>query len=250
MRSDSKSVAERQLDVIVPKDDVPDDPNDGLTDGLSEDCFEQINNITPPDDIITSEVLRRLREGDHESYQKVYLHWRKPVYNFVLGLTGNEDEAEDITQEIFAVLWNYRGKIDPNRNIRAFLFLVARRTAYKSNRASRIRQKYASSVWTDECDYVTSYDVVVEKEIELLKQALLQRMPPQQRKIFEMSYNGLSAEDIAEQLGIKRESVYNQLSMAKRLIRNALILIILAYAGRSYVDSSPPSTDFATVIPC
>ncbi len=203
------------------------DTHAGIAGGLSEDNLRHIGRIVAPDDIITSEVLKRLRKGDHESYEKVYLHWRKPIYKFVFSITGKEDEADDITQEIFTVLWNYRDKIDPDRNIRTFLFLVARRVAYKSNRADRIRKRYADSTWAEEIDNFTSHDIVVEKEMKLLQEALLRRMPSAQRKIFEMSHNdGLSVEEISEQLGIKRESVYNQLSKARKTIRDAILILL------------------------
>lgn len=212
--------------------------NDSLANGLSEKDIRQIKSIVPPDDIITTEVLYRLREGDHESYKKVYLHWRKPIYKFVFNLTGSAEEADDITQEIFTVLWNYKSKIDPEKNIRSFLYLVARRMIYKSNRANQIREKYTDSVWMSEKDDLTSYDIVVEKEAELLKQALLQRMPPQQRKIFEMNHHeGLSPEEIADRLGIKRESVYNQLSKARKEIRDAILLLLLVFMDISSDDA-------------
>ncbi|WP_291527824.1 RNA polymerase sigma factor [Bacteroides sp. UBA939] len=213
------------------------DTYDNLNSGLSEEELKQIRNIAPPDDIITSEVLQRLREGDHESYKKVYLHWRRPIHRFVFNLTGTEGDADDITQDIFAVLWNYREKIDPEKNIRSLLFLIARRIAYKSNQANRIRERYADSVWMDESDYFTSHDIVVEKEVQLLKQALLQRMTPQQRKIFEMSHDeGLTPEEIAERLGIKRETVYNQLSKARKTLRDAILFMLLVFMNLSPND--------------
>ena len=206
------------------------DAYNDLIGGLSEEDIRQIRSIVPLDDIITPEVLGRLREGDHESFEKIYLHWRKPIYKFVFGLTGNEEEADDITQEIFAVLWNYRNRIDTEKNIRSFLFLVARRTVYKSNRANRIRKRYANSVWMEQSDHITPHDIVEKKETELLQQALLRRMPAQQRKIFEMNHNeGLSAEEIAGRLGIKRESVYNQLSKARKTIRDAILFLLLFF---------------------
>jgi RNA polymerase sigma-70 factor (ECF subfamily) len=222
------------------------DVYDGLTEGLSEDDIRHIRSMTPPDNIITSEVLRRLREGDHESYRQVFLHWRRPIFQFVFNLIGNEKEAEDITQDIFVVLWNYRDRIDPERNIRSFLFLVARRTAYKSNRANQIRKKYANSAWMDDEDCFTSQNIVVEKEIELLKQAILRRMPSQQRKIFELSHNdGLTPEEIAERLGIKRESVYNQLSKARKAIRDAVLLLLFVF-----LSLPPDDSVLKTIIPC
>lgn len=210
-----------------------------LTDGLSEENLRQIKNVVPPDDVITSDVLRRLGQGDHESYKKIYLHWRKPIYTFVLNLTGSETEADDITQDIFAALWNYREKVDPDRNIRSFLFLVARRAIYNNHRTHQVREKYADSVWTDGNDYLTSYDIVVEKEAELLKNALLRRMPPRQREIFELSHNeGLSPEEIADRLGIKRETVYNQLSKARKEIRDAVLIMLFVFMGISSDDAA------------
>ncbi len=209
---------------------MEDNAYNSLTYGLSGEVLERIRCASFSDSIITPEVLRRLREGDHESYKKVYLHWRKPIYKFVFNLTGNEEDADDITQEIFTVLWNYRNRIDPEKNIRSFLFLVARRVAYKSNRANLIRKKYADSGWTEEIDHFTSHDIVVEKEMELIQWALLQHMSPQQRKIFEMSYNeGFSPEEIAERLGIKRASVYNQLSKARKTIRDTILFLLLTF---------------------
>ena len=200
----------------------------GLAEGLSEENIRQVQSMVALDSVITPEVLRRLREGDHESYEKVYLHWRRPIYKFLLNLTGKSDEADDLTQEIFTVLWNYRDKIDPEKNIRSFLYLIARRIAYKSNRAKQVRKRYADSVWTEEIDNFTSHDIVVEKEMELLQQAVLERMPAGQRKIFEMSHNeGLSVEEIALRLGIKRESVYNQLSKARKVIRDAILFLLI-----------------------
>ncbi len=197
---------------------------------LQNDIYNDLTGGSPEEGIITSDVLRRLRNGDHKSFEKVYLHWRRPIHKFVFNLTGKEEDADDITQEIFTVLWNYRNRIDPEKNIRSFLFLVARRIAYKSNKARQIRRRYADSVWVNEIDNLTSHDIVVGKEMKLLQQALLLRMPPQQRKIFEMSHNeGLSVEEIAGRLGIKRESIYNQLSKAKKTIRDAIMLFTLNF---------------------
>lgn len=180
-----------------------------------------------PDEPITSRVLEKLRQGDHESYKLIYLHWRKPIHRFVLTLTGSEMEADDITQDIFASLWNYKDKIDPEKNIRSLLFLIARRNIYNSHRTRQIREKYAQSAWAEESDNSTSHDIIVQKEAELLKRALLERMPPQQKRIFEMSHDeGLTPEEIAEKLGIKRETVYNQLSKARKEVRDALFVFL------------------------
>ena len=197
-----------------------------------EDKSTHQERVFPPDDLITSEVLAGLRDGDSESFQKIYLRWRKPIRNFIFSLQDSATEADDLTQDIFTALWNYREKIDPEKNISSFLFLVARRTVYSSFRTKQAHDRYAESVWPDESDPYTSHDMIVEKEAELLKRVLLQRMPAQQRKIFEMSHDeGLTPEDIADRLGVKRETVYNQLSKARKEIRDTVILLLVIFAA-------------------
>ena len=212
--------------------------NENLTDGLSEENIRQLRSIIPSDDLITSEILTRLRDGDHESFKLVYLHWRQPILRLLSNLTGSEAEADDITQDIFATLWLNREKVDPERNVRSLLFLMARRTAYKSIRSQLIRDRYADSVWPDESDDLTSHDIVVEKEALLLKEAVLQNVSQQQRRIFEMKHNeGLSAEEIASRLNIKRETVYNQLSIVKNKITGAILTFLVMFMAHASDDS-------------
>jgi DNA-directed RNA polymerase specialized sigma24 family protein len=123
-----------------------------LSADLSEENIRQIKSLIPPEGAVSSSVLSRLRDGDHESFKTVYLHWRQPILRLVSGLTGSDAEADDITQDIFAALWYHREQIDPERNLRSFLFLVARRTAYKSIRSQQVRDRYADSLWPDEHD--------------------------------------------------------------------------------------------------
>lgn len=201
--------------------------------GLSGE-IDELRKIAPPDNIITSDVLIGLRNGDHESYKKVYLHWRRPIYKFVNNLTGSDMEADDLTQDIFATLWRYREKVDPEKNIHSLLFYMARRMVSNSRRSQQVRDKYAKSVWFDESDLFTSHDMVVEQEAELLKRALLNRMPSQQRRIFEMAHDeGLTTDEIATRLGVKRETIYNQLSKARKEIRDAVLMFLIVFAGSS-----------------
>lgn len=55
---------------------------------------------------------------------KTYL---TPVYSFVFRLIQDKDMAEDITQDVFIKAWK---KIDTEKNVRAFLFTIARNTTF------------------------------------------------------------------------------------------------------------------------
>ncbi|GEM_PF-2304645 len=210
---------------------------DGVSD-VSAETLMELRKMASSNDLITAEVLTKLRDGDHESYQKVYMHARKPIRKFVLNIVGSEAYADDITQDIFFILWEYKEKIEPEKNIRTFLFFIARRILNKYRRSQQIHERYANSVWFEESDNFTSHDFVVEKEAELLKRSILRRMPAQQRRIFEMSHDeGLSPEEIAERLGVKRDTVYTKLSKARKEIRDAVLLFLVVFAAHLSDDS-------------
>ena len=187
--------------------------------------------VFPPDDLITSEVLAGLCDGDSESFMKIYLHWRKPIRSFIFNLQGSATEADDLTQDIFSALWEYREKIDTTKNIRSLLFLMAKRVSSNCRTAQRIRDRYKDTAWFDERCNTTPHDLMVEKEVDMLKNDLLLRMPPQQREIFKLSdEEELTPEQIAEKLGIKPKTVYNQLYRARVEIRKFISIFLFLFA--------------------
>ena len=181
------------------------------------------------DNIITQETLAGLRDGDSECFRKIYLRWRKPVRKFVFDMIGSTTDADDLTQDIFSMLWEYREKVYTEINIQSLLFLMGKRAAAKSRAVQQVREKYETSVWFTEQDRLSVSPELVDKmEAELLKTALLQRMPPQQRQVFMMAHEqDMTTDEIAEKLGIKRKTACTKLSRARKEIRDAILLVAL-----------------------
>lgn len=179
---------------------------------------------------ISSETLNYLRLGSQEAYKTIYLRWRKPIYTLLLKLIGSKQDAEDITQDVFIKLWEYRGKVDPSKNIKTLLYLIARQSAIKHFEKHKAGKNYIHSAKLNELTVESSYDIIVAKELELLKEIALSRMPKQRSTIYRMSIEeGLKAEEIAEKIKISKESVYNQLSLARKDIKGIISLILLLF---------------------
>lgn len=181
-------------------------------------------------DNIPSEILESLRLGSHGAYQTVYLHWRKPIYLLLLRLTGSEADAEDITQDVFIKVWENHHKVDPEKNIKSLLYLIARHSAIKHFDKRKARDNYSTQTTADEIDFESSYDIVVAKETALLKEAALSRMPQLRRRIYIMYVEeGLSAEEIAKRLDIKKETVYNNMSIVRKEFNELLALFMIFF---------------------
>lgn len=63
----------------------------------------------------------------NEQVNNLVKKYLTPVYSFVFRLVQDKDLAEDITQETFIKVWK---KIDDSKNVKAFLFTVARNLAF------------------------------------------------------------------------------------------------------------------------
>ena len=62
------------------------------------------------------------------------------------------------------------------------------------------------------------------KETQLIIDLVVQKMPPQRKKIFELSrYKGVSNDEIATSLNISKKTVENHLNAALKEIKKALV---------------------------
>ena len=180
---------------------------------------------------IPVETLEALRQGDHTAYREVYLHYITPITRFLKLLTASEHDAEEIAQEVFINVWEKRERIDPAGNIKSFLYAIARNAALDHFKHKKVRQKYADNILaTADEDSVSSEEIVIAKETEILIRIAVERMPKQRRTIFSLSrYEGLSNDEIAARLNISKNTVENHLTSAKKDIREVIAFFILLF---------------------
>jgi RNA polymerase sigma factor, sigma-70 family len=178
---------------------------------------EESKRLTTPADI---EALRR---GDTDAYDKIYRAWFKPILNTLAKLTGSDVEAEDIAQNVFTDLWLTREKLDPEKRLNTYLYTLARHAAVDYFRRRRVAGEYFETLDWDEMSQASSDDLIIEKEVKLLKDMALSLMPATQRDIYKLSHEeGLSNEEIARRLGVTKETVYSHKSRARKQLEDLL----------------------------
>lgn len=200
----------------------------------AEKTFETLKRKYATEGEISRERLVALRDGDEDAYREVYLRFVEPLVNYLKIQTKSLEQSQDLAQEILANLWIKRERIDPDKSIKGFLFTVARQTAIDYRRRDKVRKIYPASDWLpEEMDEVEADDYIIARETELLVKLALNAMPPQRRRIFELSHNEeLDNEEIARQLGISKTSVEKQISYARRELRELLKLVILLFISQ------------------
>jgi RNA polymerase sigma-70 factor (ECF subfamily) len=167
-------------------------------------------------------LVEELKGGSYAAYDKLFLAWHRPVFDLLLRLTGSREEAADIAQDVFLTLWTQREELDTSRTINALLFTITRRAAITYFRHKRAHNNYLNTLAWDEAGTESPDSLVQRKEIELLMDIAMNQMPEHRRRIY-MSYtNGVSPEQIATQLGVSKDTVYTQLSIARKHMRGLM----------------------------
>jgi RNA polymerase sigma-70 factor (ECF subfamily) len=142
-------------------------------------------------------------------------------------IVGSPDEADDICQDTFAVLWEQRGSIDVNKNINAFVFLIAKRITYKHLRKSRCADDLCDIPDDDAHLDCSPEEIMRTKEMEFLVRHAIDSLSPRTREIYDLHYTeGLTYAQIAERLDINAANVKAKIHQARAKMRDILASLI------------------------
>ncbi len=64
--------------------------------------------------------------GDEKSLEILIHRYLKPIYSFVYRYVGDEQEAEDVTQEVFVRAWRNLKKFDQKKKFKTWIFSIAK----------------------------------------------------------------------------------------------------------------------------
>lgn len=173
---------------------------------------------------IDSVVLSKLRDNDLVAFEKIYLAYSEKLFHFAFSYLKSSFEAEEIVQEVFIQVWEMRHQIDPDRSFDSLIHRMTINRVYNQMKHQVVKQKYQN--------YLTQFDSSLQdspeaalhfKQLEAKINLLLDRLPEQQRAIFEMSrMKGLSHAQIANDLGLSVRTVENQVYRASRFLKEHL----------------------------
>ena len=128
-------------------------------------------------------------------FEQVYKLYFKDVYTFLYGLSQNKAVAEDITQDTFLKAINNIHTFDGRKDIKAWLFTIARNTYYTEYNRQKIFSPYNLEDNVDDKTNVLDNLILKEQSILILK--ILHNMSESYKEVFMLRFfGGLSYNNI------------------------------------------------------
>jgi RNA polymerase sigma-70 factor (ECF subfamily) len=175
-----------------------------------------------PDEL---ELLQQLIAGDAESFRKIYEYYQGKIFLFALRLTKSKSEAEEVVQEVFVRLWEKREKIKVEKNFNSYILTITKNLVLDGLKKAAYDKTIQQKIYRHmQALQNTTVDQLIEKELTRLHQQAVDQLSPQKKIVFKLSREEeLSYEEIAEKLGVSKNTVRNQMSDSLKSIREYLV---------------------------
>lgn len=168
-----------------------------------------------------NELLQRLIEGDSLAFRKIYEHYQGRIFLFAYRFTKSKLAAEEIVQEVFFRLWEKRENVKIEKNFPNYLLTITKNLVLDGLRRAALDKKAQQTIYAYmQALQKTSAEQIIQKELDRLHRQALDALSPQRKNVYLLSREEeLSYEEIANRLGVSKNTVRNLMSEALQTIR-------------------------------
>jgi len=170
-----------------------------------------------------ADLIRQAARGRVEAYNLLVSRWEKRVYNYLLRLTRNREDALDLTQDVFLKAYQNLRKLDDPARFAPWLYRIAHNEAYSMFRKRPETDVDEIEPERTETEISVAGSSVFPIELSLSVAAALDRLSPEQREAVVLKvYQGFKFDEMAEVLECPVSTVKSRLYTALDLLKAEL----------------------------
>jgi RNA polymerase sigma-70 factor (family 1) len=163
-----------------------------------------------------------LKDGDRIAYTEIYDRYIWVLLDHAYNKLRNREEAKDIVQEAFTLLWTKKDFLKDEENLSGYLYTTVRNTILNVFAHRKVQDKYIASMehFAGQNTAVATDYLVREHQLKALIETEIAALPPKMREVFELSRKAnLNHKEIAAQLGISEQTVSKQVTNALKILK-------------------------------
>jgi RNA polymerase sigma-70 factor (ECF subfamily) len=191
----------------------------------------RVEGPTPTDE----ELMLAYQRGDASALEELIHRHGRPLFGFLLRLTGNRAKAEDAYQEVFLRVIRFAGSYQSSARFAAWLYTIARNLCIDQVRRDRFRaveslddpiseESETTRMETIKSDGPNPEENLRGQELAEALETALSGLPPEQKEVFLLRERaGLSFKEIAEMTKAPLNTVKTRMHYALNSLRKCLI---------------------------
>jgi len=165
-----------------------------------------------------------IKNGDQKAFEQFFNRHYDHLYRFLISRKMSHEEALDLAQKAFVMIWEKRDGIDETKSLRSYLFTIAytRMLNHVEFRAkfqdAELPEKNSTAENTEESvDY---------KELLNVIRTVIANMPEKRGMVFELCFmQDLTYKEAADSLEVSPKTIENHMTLAFKDLRSRLIQI-------------------------
>jgi len=179
-------------------------------------------------------LAENIKRGDKRSFKLLFDRYYKKLLDYAITYTNDSQEAEDIVQQTFIILWTNRLKINIEKSIKSYLYRVTHNTYIDIYRKQKNRDSFFDELKEKALrDRITVDSEAMEQRTIKLKQ-VIDTLPEKCKEVLYMNkFEGLKYREISDQLNISIKTVESHIYTAYKKIRESFkeddLFLFLAY---------------------
>jgi RNA polymerase sigma-70 factor, ECF subfamily len=174
--------------------------------------------------ISEQELITGLRNNDELVFETLFKDYYERLCNYAYTMINDVDEAEEMVQNMFLVLWEKRESIDIHTSVKSYLYRSVHNNCLNLIKHYKIRYEHSEHYrHQPEEEVDDTSQSLISKELEQQINLSINSMPDQCRTVFKLSrLENLTYSEIAEQLNLSVKTVDNHMGKALRILREKL----------------------------
>ncbi|HVI45881.1 MAG TPA: sigma-70 family RNA polymerase sigma factor [Chitinophaga sp.] len=167
------------------------------------------------------ELIIRIKSGDGAAFAMLYNQYYAAIFLNVFKLVGDREDAMDVVQDVFIILWQNRSSLNAEVSPKGFLYVISHNRSHDFLR-SKTRSRAAMY---DLADHFLQESFINDAHIDLSElQPVINQLSPKLKRVLELcrleekTYHEASLE-----LGISRYTVNEYLKKAIVILRKNIV---------------------------
>jgi len=178
------------------------------------------------DEVLTAQTLR----GEVSAFEELINRYKNSVFTIIYRMTGQYQEAEDITQEVFLTVYQKLYQFDSSKKFGPWIHRIAINTCISS-----LRKKNKIILLNYDDTYINQHEsegqhnygnpeaALESNELKGDIKAALMELPASYQSVLVLRYQlDLNNQEIAEALGVNKENVEVKIHRARKALRRVL----------------------------